>query len=123
MRKTFFVHRDSGLKTGFPIRLDGSGEGAPVVYDVTGDGIMEIIIGDASGYVHIFDGSGAEIEGWPVQTQIKPEINPNASAFEEVTPIMDAVSASPAVGDITGDGSLNVVALGFDVLTVKLASL
>ena len=79
------MHRDSGLKAGFPIRMDGSGEGAPVVYDVTGDGVMEIIIGDASGYVHIFDGSGAEIEGWPVQTQLKPGVDPNASAFEDVT--------------------------------------
>ena len=114
MRKTFFVHRDSGLKSGFPIRLDGSGEGAPVVYDVTGDGVMEIIVGDASGYVHIFDGSGSELDGWPVQTQIKPGVNPNASAFDDVTPIHDAISSSPAVGDIDGDGELNVVALGFD---------
>ena len=66
------MHRDSGLKAGFPIRMDGSGEGAPIVYDVTGDGVMEIIIGDASGYVHIFDGSGAEIEGGTRTNTTKP---------------------------------------------------
>jgi hypothetical protein len=111
MRKTFFVHRDPDLKTGFPVRLSGSAEGSPVVYDLDGDSVFEIIVGDSGGNVHALDGAGVLLPGWPVQMEVRGDLE--GSAIYDVVPVLDYPAAGIAAGDLDGDGDTEVVAAGF----------
>ena len=40
--------------------------GAPCVGDVNGDGEMEVIVGDFSGYVYVWNNRGELLPGFPV---------------------------------------------------------
>ncbi|MBM76461.1 MAG: hypothetical protein CMK59_13730 [Proteobacteria bacterium] len=112
MRKTFFVHHDSGIKAGFPKRLEGSGEASPIFYDVDGNGAQELVVCDGNGAVHAYEPLGEELNGFPVYTDLKADVAPSP-AFD-VDPLRDTLLASPAAGDIDGDGDGEIVALGFD---------
>jgi hypothetical protein len=79
---------------------------SPVVRDLDGDGDYEILISsrwyyDESGnpivgQVHLLDDQGQALAGWPQQI----EVDSGAYPFVEI---------SPSVGDIDGDGQLDVV--------------
>lgn len=107
-RKTFFVHQDNSLLSGFPYRLNGSGEASPVLYDMDGDNQFEIITTDGSGTVHIIDANGQALSGWPQFTDTIPNL-PTTGGFAEITPVRDVIGATPAVGDLDGDGRNEVV--------------
>jgi hypothetical protein len=51
---------------------------------------MEVVIGDAGGFLHVLDHAGNPLPGWPVD-------------------LGDSLVSSPAVGDITGDYHMEVV--------------
>ena len=111
MRKTFFVKADEDLKTGFPFKMSGSGEASPILIDMTGDGVFEIIVGDASGRVYVLDGAGNNIDGFPVQTEIREGLA-DSTAFSVIPKVHDAISATPAAGDLDGDGDNELVVAG-----------
>ena len=60
--------------------------------DVDGDGEAEAIAGTSAFLLHAFKEDGSEAEGWPKQTG-------------------GWLFAAPAVGDVDGDGRLEVVAV------------
>ncbi len=116
-RRTIYVNNDNGYKAGFPIRLQGSGESSPVLTDINGDGVFEIVAGDSSGAVHVYDGHGEELEGWPAwtDTMASSELHSAAQSFSDGWLDLDArepIISSVAVADVTGDGIVNIVVAG-----------
>ena len=89
---------------GFPYNVEDSTWSSPALYDVDGDGRMEIFIGSdqfAGGFI---DWSGGEFRaldwaGGTVRELWKRRVD-------------DVIHSSPAIGDIDGDGGLEVVVGG-----------
>ena len=111
MRKTFYVQPDPDLKPGFPFKLEGSGEASPIMVDLNNDGVMEVIVADGSGRVYAIQGDGQMLEGFPVQTDLR-EGAQNSPAFQEIPTLHDVIIATPAAGDLDGDGDIEIVAAG-----------
>jgi subtilisin family serine protease len=96
---------DRRLHEGWPIVLDNGGEFVPiaehaVVADLDGDGRAENIVAYGR-QVNVFRHDGTQLPGWP-QT-VDPNNTPSAIVWE-----------APAVGDVNGDKSLDVVVPGND---------
>ena len=85
-------HADGSLLPGWPVLLQGADEQAsPLMADVDGDGALEVLL-VSGGKIHVLDVHGHELAGWPQSV-------PNLTY------------ASLAVGDVTGDGEPDVVAM------------
>jgi hypothetical protein len=110
-RRTVFVHHDDELKAGFPVET-GDGASSPAIADLDGDGNAEIVIASSEGLVHAVQSDGSELAGWPAATDALPIQTGSAgySSGEITLPVRGAIVASVAVGDLEGDGSLDVVA-------------
>jgi len=91
----FARHADGTPLLGWPVSLAGQHEQAsPLIVDLDGDGRAEVLLVVAES-LNVLDAQGQERPGWP---QHVPAL----------------YFASVAVGDVTGDGKLDVVLLGED---------
>jgi hypothetical protein len=72
---------------------------SPALADLDGDGALEIIVGtyETAGKIYVWNHDGSDVPGWPYTIPRSP-----AST--------SLVSSSPAIGDIDGDGELDIVA-------------
>ncbi len=119
MRKSFFLHDDPDLLPGFPMFLDASGQSSPVLTDVDGDGVAEIVLGTASGVVHVLDArTGVDLPGWPVTMPYRAVTDPfdaDSHAYApayisgEVERSRESIVATVAVGDLEDDGEQDLV--------------
>jgi len=73
--------------------------GAPALGDLDGDGVLDIVVGAMDQHLYAWKGDGTAVPGWPVLVR-------DANAAE---PVGARIVSSPAVGDLDGDGSLDVV--------------
>lgn len=102
----YVVDRFGQSLPGFPIYIHEAIQSSPLVVDLDDDGWLDIVIGTGTFYhqnspdhptdefrVYAWTHTGAPVAGW-----------------ENGRPTLAPVAASPAVGDITGDASLEVVA-------------
>jgi FG-GAP-like repeat len=116
-RRNLFLHRDADLLAGFPRMLPSDGEASPVFADLDGDNRNELVVATADGVVHAFKRDGSEAPGWPVRGDRLP-LHTGGPAFSggEVSAgaSRGAFLASPAVGDLDGDGVPEVVAADFE---------
>lgn len=130
-RRTFSIVRDPSLKEGFPLAMGvrdpsdlhpgASGEASPKLADIDGDGVVEIVYADADGLLHVINGDDAsEVAGFPVLVNVlrghsaddENNILGSAAYASDDVPSGDLGSsllAAPAIGDIDGDGSLEIV--------------
>ncbi len=140
-RKTVIFIRDPDLHDGFPVRLPAGGESSPKFADLDGDGAEELIVPVGDGTVHAFQADGTELPGWPVALGLRPSLDPtnqgdsgsfgmgnhrDACAYRTdktgclrthstLDPdVGQSLIAAPAVGDLDGDGTLEVVVTTLD---------
>lgn len=111
-RRVLALHHDSDLLPGFPRHLGSDGAASPMTADLDGDGREEMIVATSSGLLHAYRADGTEVPGWPVSTD-PLEIHEGSSGFVSGAvdaPVFSAMLGAPAVGDLDGDGWLEVVA-------------
>jgi hypothetical protein len=109
-RRQAYLHHDKDLLPGFPKQLAGDVEASPVLADVDGDNRNELVVANSDGIVHAYRSGGSEVKGWPFHTDFLPD-HPRSRAIKsrEVKRGYGAVLATPAVGDLHHDGTLEVV--------------
>ena len=106
-RRTIAVTHDPTWDPGFPKRIGPSGESQPALADLQGKGRLAIVFGDSDGIVHAIDGkTGRELRGFPVHTR-RTEI---AGPHPGIDPGHEPILGDVAVGDLRGNGRLDVVA-------------
>jgi hypothetical protein len=108
-RRIFAWHHDGTNVASWPIHRDSGdnllrgGESTPALGDIDGDGLVEVIVGSNSpvwdgssepdyskASVWAINGDSSNVPNWPVET-------------------LNNISSSPALGDIDGDGQLEIV--------------
>ncbi len=118
-RRVFHLRHDATEMPGFPLFLGSSGESSPTIADVEGRGTPDIVVATATGMVHLLRADGREARGFPVVTGPAPGMDPASDVNYLATPRWhdpkaprprDGIAAPTAVGDIDGDGRLDVVA-------------
>ena len=67
--------------------------------DLDGDGVLDIVVGAMDQHLYAWRGDGTPIRGWPVLVR-----DPDAPA-----PLGARIVSTPAVGDLDGDGKMDVV--------------
>ena len=105
-------HGDGSVVQGFPVaqqpvdrarlgqlvRLDEGFFSSPALGDLNGDGVLDIVIGGMDGQVYAWTGEGTLLQGFPVALR-----HPDTEGREE------RIVSSPALGDLNGDGVLDIV--------------
>ncbi len=116
-QKQVFVHDDPDLRPGYPTRVPGASSASPVFADLGGPAGDELVVATNDGTVHAFTASGAELPGWPVQTSVAPwwPVRSRTASLAGIAPAHSAiVMGAPAIADIDGDQSPDVVATDID---------
>jgi len=115
-RRQVYVRQDERLLPGFPVRM-ASAESSPALADLDGDGAFEIVVADSGGTVHVLDGGGAPLPGWPQRVGPSPAWDPDDERnhlgswpHASLDPALQNVAGSVAVGALDGDGPPDVVA-------------
>ena len=112
-RRVIAVFHDPMIRPGFPKFLGQGHDSQPVLADLQGSGKLDIIFGDSDGYVHALNSdTGRELPGWPAHTNALstgPRGTPawRAGAVPKIA--YEPIETSPAVGDLFGNGALEVV--------------
>jgi hypothetical protein len=133
MRKGFLFSRDADLWPAFPIHLKTSGESSPTFADLDGDKAEELVLPLADGFVHAYKPDGTEAAGFPVGLDVRRAMNPSnptnargACSFREdkaaciakfgvIDPdVRVTMMMAPAIGDLDGDGTLEIVVTTWD---------
>ncbi len=115
-RRNVTVHHDADLVAGWPREMGMSGDAPPVLVDMDGDGSDEIVTVTADGAVHVLDSLGNELPGWPAFSDALP-IEAGGASWAPGALGSDwhsAILGGAAVGDLDGDGALEVVVADLD---------
>ncbi|MBV9212575.1 MAG: VCBS repeat-containing protein [Actinobacteria bacterium] len=116
-RRAIQVYHDPSWQRGFPRDMGIGQESQPVMADLDGDGKLELIFGDSNGMVHaIRPDNGRELPGWPVHTLRVDRVlaHTPAARAHAVPRAYEPIITPAAVGDLNGDGRLDVVVTSTD---------
>ncbi len=110
--RTYFTNLAHDRAVRRPRDLGTSGEASPTLADVDGDRRDDIVLATSGGDVHVLDGRRLrDLEGWPRHGRRAPH---SRAAARRIGPVRSGFLATPAVGDVSGDGRPDVVAAGID---------
>jgi subtilisin family serine protease len=98
----YVFNHDGGKYPGWPKSLPPGGKilASAAVADIDGDNDLEIFVGSSDGAMYAFHHDGTPVLGWPQQTTW--ELDGRTFSGEFIS--------SPALGDIDGDGDLEIAA-------------
>ena len=118
-RKVYFAHHDPAAHNGWPIFTDSGGETSLVFADLDGDGTSEIIDADSSGRLWVRDHTGGTVpwfnDGEPFLLPPAFFHHPGSAAHTSgAVPAVTGGWRTPAVADIDGDLSADIVGTTFD---------
>lgn len=102
-------HANGSLVSGYPAlptQLAGIW-GLVGAADITGDDRSEVITGRDQIYVHAYGGNGRYLPGWPVLTYVD-----ETRVKWGTDPYMEFTWAAPAMGDLDGNGQVEIVIAG-----------
>lgn len=124
---------------GFPVRVDGPVFSSPLLADIDGDDTLEVVVAADDKRLHAWKNDGTPVAGFPVALGMETRSTPAAAdldgipgaeivvlsgdsrvfavrkdgtllpGFPALTPWVDWVSPSAAVGDIDGDLSPDII--------------
>ena len=119
MRKGFYIHADPDLLPGMPARVAASVESSPQLVDINGDGLDDVVFITSDGAVNITNAQLQPLPGWPVWVPLLDEFDPDHpdNHLEQAAYASGALAggqrhtviATPAIGDLDGDGQLEIV--------------
>jgi WD40 repeat protein len=105
-------HEDGRRLPGFPVELPMDSDSSPALADLDGDGQVWIVFGDDAGWLHVIDTNGLERTGFPVRS-VGPQPGPTPTPHPPGGNIY-SIEASPAIGDLDGDGKLDIAVGSWD---------
>src|SRR5207244_12371934 len=116
-RKTVGLRHDPTLQARYPKYVGAEMGGAPSFVDLTGRHELDLVFATYDGDVHVMRPNGRELRGFPVHSlpdrRIDPRNPENYRAPGYRNPVLRNVRdplAGSAVGDLFGDGRLEIVA-------------
>ena len=131
-RKAFGLYKEPDLLPGFPIETVTSIESSPKMFDLDGDGKDELLQNTSDGYFHAYTAEGKEAAGWPVKMPVRKEFKPGPGDVSKACAYrtdktgciaknlsfkpeyMEFSISTPAIGDLDGDGKVEVVVTTYD---------
>jgi hypothetical protein len=99
LHKLYVFNEDANMLAGFPVNIDMLAYRSPGIADIDKDGKLELYAEDGSGRLFGFRNDGTNLPGWPVDV-------------EEVVGGNVFFGATPIIGDIDGDGEMEIIAFG-----------
>ena len=100
-------HGDASLLPGYPTWNQTAGiYGLIGAADLTGDGYAEVITGRDHQHLHVNKPDGQYLAGWPVTTFVDPTKTSSSD------PRLTFTKNAPAMGDLDGNGSIEIIIAG-----------